>query len=117
MTAQLQPAPAEEPAGNDRDETVAELKAALKARSDRRWSVTPGRGSSWGWITVTAPPARRTDFGSMTGDDAAELARLFGVDYIHHQGLLIPARAASRRAYVAMAQGARRVQVLDPGYD
>jgi hypothetical protein len=48
------------PVNLDRDETIARIKAALKRRSDRAWSVKGGRGTAWGWITVEAPPRRRT---------------------------------------------------------
>lgn len=43
-----------------RNETIKEIKSALKQRSGKAWSVTGGRGTAWGWITITAPPARCT---------------------------------------------------------
>jgi hypothetical protein len=43
----------------DRDEAIKRIRTALKARSGKTWSVTGGRGTAWGWITVQAPPARR----------------------------------------------------------
>lgn len=45
---------------NSRDEAIREIKRALEKRSGKRWSVTGGRGTAWGWITIDAPPARRT---------------------------------------------------------
>jgi hypothetical protein len=45
---------------NDRDEAIQRIKAALKRRSGKVWSVRGGSGTAWGWITVDAPPARRT---------------------------------------------------------
>ena len=45
-----------------RDTTIAALRAVLKVRTGRAWSVTGGRGTSWGWITVDAPPARRDSY-------------------------------------------------------
>ena len=61
----------------DRNETIAALKAALKARSGGNWSVTGGRGTAWGWIRICAPPKRCTEYGTMSAEDCAELARLF----------------------------------------
>ena len=89
----------------DRDATIREIKANLKARSNRRWSVTGGRGTSWGWITIESPPARRDEFGSMTPDDAAELARLLGLDHAHHQGVSIPASGDYRREFIERSAG------------
>lgn len=42
----------------DRNETIKRIKDALKRRSGKPWSVTGGRGTAWGWITIDAPPAR-----------------------------------------------------------
>lgn len=44
----------------DRDDAIQQIKTALKKRSGKTWSVTGGRGTAWGWITVNAPPRRRT---------------------------------------------------------
>jgi hypothetical protein len=44
----------------DRDETIKRIRKALRARSGKDWSVTGGRGTAWGWITIDAPPRRRT---------------------------------------------------------
>lgn len=87
-----------------RDETMQRIKAALQRRSGKAWSVTGGKGTAWGWITIDAPPRRRTsrymvkpgcsgnlpeDYdrtrtdtgepgGSITEAEALELARLLG---------------------------------------
>ena len=42
-----------------RDATAKAIRAALKS-TGRAWSVTVGTGTARGWITITAPPARRT---------------------------------------------------------
>lgn len=69
-----------------RDEAIQRLRAALKRRTGRPWSVSAGRGTSWGWITVQAPPRRRWN-GHTSTEDCAELARVFGLDRpSHHQG-------------------------------
>lgn len=87
----------------DRDETITEIRAALKRRSDRAWSVRGGRGTSWGWITVIAPPAR-TQGGGMSEEDQAELTRLFD-EPVHHQGVSIPAQQDYRIEYIDRANG------------
>lgn len=43
----------------DRDEAIKRVRAALKRKTGKTWSVTGGRGTAWGWITVEAPPKRR----------------------------------------------------------
>lgn len=42
----------------DRNEAIKTIKAALKARSGKSWSVTGGRGTAWGWIKISVPPSR-----------------------------------------------------------
>jgi len=72
-----------------REEAIQHLRAALKRRSDRPWSVSGGRGTAYGWIEIQAPPRRRVD-GYTTPEDCAELARIFGLDRpVHFQGLSI----------------------------
>jgi hypothetical protein len=102
-----------------RDETIKAIRAALKRRSAKRWSVTGGRrGTGWGWITITAPSKRRTgktiehaelrdgrmhyeykhiDAGEPTGSttpkDTAELGEMLGLGSpAHPGGESIPAR-------------------------
>ena len=105
----------------DRDDTIREIRAALKRRSGKAWSVTGGRGTSYGWITITAPPARCTwrthliggaayDSGepgrSMSPDDAAELASLLDLEpYQARHCVSIPAGTDYRREYLDRANG------------
>lgn len=92
--------------GIDRNEAIATIKANLKARSGKTWSVKGGRGTAWGWITVTAPPARLDVYGGMTNTDRTELADLFNVPGdVHHQGISIPASSDYRRFYIALSAG------------
>jgi hypothetical protein len=112
----------------DRDEAIKRIRQALKQKTGKSWSVTGGRGTSWGWITVQAPPRRRVSVRSIPGKEnedlyydrveeykaegenhytsraeCKELARAFGVDNVHNQGLGIgPDR---REAYVAAVEG------------
>ena len=88
----------------DRDEAIAAIKAGLKARSARRWSVTGGHGTGWGWITITAMPAARNEYGALTADDQRELSRLLDKP-VHDQGESIPASSDYRREYVDRAHG------------
>lgn len=100
----------------DRDVAIAKIRAALKERSAKRWSVCGGRGTGWGWIKVIAPPARRGEYDEMSDEDCAELGELFRLDRpAHFQGLDIPASSAYRREYVARAEG-RRPDVLGTPY-
>jgi hypothetical protein len=88
-------------------EAATLIRQALRARSGRAWSVTNSRGTSWGWIKIHVPPARR---GDRAAEDAeyAELARL--LDLPEHEargGVSIPASSDFWAEYVARAQGLR----------
>lgn len=113
----------------DRNEAIAAIRAALRRRTGRAWSVTGGRGTVWGWITVDAPPSRATwgyrlragavtdrpedyepfDTGEpgrlMSPEDRAELARLLGLESVPVQGVSIPAGHDYRTEYVDRAEG------------
>lgn len=83
-----------------RDDAIARIKEALRQKSPRLWSVTAKQG----WITVHAPPRRRTaPYGYLTTEDRAELARLFRSDGVTHQGLLIG--PADRLRYAIAVEG------------
>ena len=43
----------------DRDDAIKRIRKALKKKTGKSWSVTGGRGTAWGWVTVSAPPLRR----------------------------------------------------------
>jgi len=102
----------------DRNEVVKRIKAALRRKTGKTWSVTGGRGTGWGWITVQAPKSRRIsvrdnpayvdpwetpgelryfEYIRENGDNyftsraaCAELALAFGLDKpVHYQGLSI----------------------------
>jgi hypothetical protein len=88
-----------------RDEAIRRIRASLKQRSGRAWSVTGGRGTAYGWITITVPPARRGEFDSMPAEDRALLADLLGLEHVPHHGVQVPASSAYRHEYVARAAG------------
>jgi hypothetical protein len=113
-----------------RSEVVKRIKAALKRKTGKSWSVHGGRGTGWGWIRVEAPASRRVScednpeckdpfnapfeervieyrrdgenhFTSRA--DCTELARAFGLDRpCHWQGLQISPDDWER--YVEMAE-------------
>ena len=85
-----------------RDDVIKAIRDALRKRSGKPWSVSGGRGTSWGWITITAPPARRDEYGSITGADREELGALLGIT-VHHQGESVPTSDAYRRVALARA--------------
>lgn len=41
-----------------RDATVKRIRAGLVKRSGKQWSVTVGRGTAGGWISISVPPKR-----------------------------------------------------------
>ncbi len=120
---------------NDRDTTIKQIRAALQRRSGKQWSVTGGRGTAWGWITIDAPPSRRTwenrlkpgpwtgaseeyievdsgtPGGHMSPADRKELGELLGLgEPAHFQGVSIPSSSKHYAEYVARAEGRPAVQ-------
>ena len=100
-----------------RNEAIATIKTALKRRSGKAWSVTGGRGTAWGWITIDVPPARRGyAFDGITPDhdsfahaslaEREELAQLLGLSSpVHAQGVKIPAGLDYYQEYSERAEG------------
>jgi hypothetical protein len=104
--------------GSDRDATIARIRKALKERTGRTWSVKGGRGTAWGWIRISAPPARLVCGDGcgvgcthgryyMSDDDMALLALALGKAErgVHFQGESIPASSDYRREYIDRAEG------------
>lgn len=83
-----------------RNTVTARIRAALRRRSGKRWSVTGGRGTAYGWITIDAAPSR-----SMTEAERAELATLLALDTVYHQGVSILASSDYYREYIDRAEG------------
>lgn len=125
-----------------RDETIKAIRAALKRRSGKPWSVTGGSGTAWGWITIDAPPSRRTwghrlkagvttdrpedyeeyDTGTVGGHtspaDRAELGKLLGFDKpVHMQGVSIAASNDYYNEYTARAEGRAPAKIAEPYWD
>jgi len=115
----------------ERNEAITRIKAGLERRTGRKWSVTGGSGTAWGWIKVTAPPKRRTwgskrrenpppgcshseewepvDIGEpnrdMSPDDRECLKAALGVHWVGCSGESIPASGDYYREYVDRAEG------------
>jgi len=106
----------------DRGMAIRLIRDALKRRSGRPWSVTGGRGTAYGWLSIMPMPARRVcrhQFDGaecpspeqcaehrryMSDGDRAELARLLGVEDVHFQGQSIPSGTADYLLWIARAQ-------------
>jgi hypothetical protein len=102
----------------ERNEAIKRIKAALRTRSGRAWSVVGGRGTSWGWIRISSPPSRRDALGNMTDADREELGRLLGLTSpIHHQGEQVPSGSRYREEYVARAEGCTPIRYGEQYWD
>lgn len=88
-----------------RNDAIKLIRAALKRRSGKAWSVKGDRGTAWGWIHIASPP-RRMDGYQMTEADRVELGELLGLGRpAHHQGESVAASSNHRLEYVARAEG------------
>lgn len=102
----------------DRDHVIDTIRAELRRRSGKPWSVTGGKGTGWGWITITAPPRRRDAHGGMTAEDVAELANLLNMPgRVHPQGVNVADSDAYYREYVARAKGETPTILGTPYWD
>ncbi len=124
----------------DRNETIKIIKAALKRRSGRSWSVTGGRGTAWGWIDINVPPSLRKAHhrlkdgcpdwpenyeeyvddnatGHITPADRDLLAKLLGLESVHQQGVSIPASNDYYREYIERAEGKPVTKIAQPYWD
>jgi hypothetical protein len=101
----------------DRNVAIQEIKKALKARSGKSWSVRGGRGTAWGWISISALPGRCNQFGHMTESEREELARLLNLKYVDQAGVSVAADGNYREEYVARARGAEPRVIGTPYWD
>lgn len=122
---------------------IARIRAALERRSGKRWSVTGGTGTAYGWLRIDAPPARRTwrerqrpgtsglgtwaetyeeyDSGQPGGhagpEDRATLAALLDLEPGYHQGHSVAANHDYRREYIDRAEGRVPRVIATPYWD
>lgn len=101
----------------DRNETISQIKTSLKARTGKTWSVTGGRGTAWGWISISSAPSKRDEFGRISEADRAELAKALGLDSVHTQGVSIPASSDYYREYTDRAAGRTPSVIGRPYWD
>jgi len=125
----------------DRKSVIKQIKADLRRRSGKQWSVTGGRGTAYGWLKIDAPPQRRTaifrlkegmndlpgnyeeidtgvaNSGHMTPADREELKALLRLDSIHFQGVDIPASNAHYEEYIDRAAGRIPSKIAEAYWD
>lgn len=94
-------------APDGRDETIRRIRAGLKARSGKAWSVRGGDGTAWGWIEISSPPRRCVgEYGYMSLEDRAELSNLLGgAKIIDPRGISVPASNAFYTEFTDLAEG------------
>lgn len=104
-----------EQACHERNDTNKLLRRILKLRTGLTWSVSGGRGTAFGWISIEVPRARRVDSkGALTQDphgylapaDRALIARVLGRSRpVHFQGFGVRAGTSERRRLLRAAAG------------
>jgi hypothetical protein len=100
----------------DRNDAIAQIKAAFKARG-MKFSVTGGRGTAWGWISIDLLPA---DYKKLSPDErTAKLGELN--DAIgksgHHSSISIPSSSQYYREYIDRASGIEPTVIGEPYWD
>lgn len=100
----------------DLETAITEIKAALKRRSAKSWSVTAERrGTAYGTIRITSPPKRWNKYRNITEEDNKELHELFGLsDHISLSGILIMGRRNEYEEYIDRANGRTPSVYADP---
>lgn len=89
-----------------RNAVMARIKKALRERSGRTWSVTCGRGTACGWLTISVPPSKLTADGYISKDDQAQLAALLGLRSVHQQGVSVASSSAHYVEFIDRAEKA-----------
>lgn len=103
----------------DRNETIAAIRTNLRARGLKWVSVTGGRGTAYGWITIKAMPSKGRDrYGNLTDEQKVVLGEALGLEGpAHVQGVNIPASTDYRKEYVARSKGETPVVIGMPYWD
>lgn len=82
-------APAKPPVDHtSRDAVIKDIRASLKSRSGKAWSVRGGEGTAWNHITISAPPSRLVN-GRLSEEDSAELHKLLGLSWNPNPGVTV----------------------------
>ena len=121
---------------------IRRIKLAPERRSGKRWSVTGGTGTAYGWLHIDVPPARRTwrdrlrpdatglgtydqdcepydsgrPGGSMSPAERAEVARLLGLDRAD-RAISVAASHDYYREYIDRAEGRVPRKIATPYWD
>lgn len=97
----------------ERNDAIARIRAALKAKTGKAWSVRGQAGTAWGWIDVLPMPKDQPFRWCMSKTQQRELAAAFGLaEPVHYQGLSIP--PDERAEYVVRAERDMPAQVYAP---
>jgi hypothetical protein len=99
----------------DRKEAVKRIKAGLKAKTGKTWSVTGGRGTAWGWLRIQAPKSRRVSHEVNPEHDGFERTDRFmlrtgstpWIEYVSDDG---------DDWYTSDADVAELKEIFEPGY-
>jgi hypothetical protein len=101
---------------NNRNSTILAIKAALKDRG-LRYSVTGGRGTSWGWLHIDLLPSV---YKSLDDDGRKKAYRKLGDDFGEAQGydqISVPAGSDYYREYIDRAKGLQPAVLGVPYWD
>ena len=89
--------------------TISRIRQGLQRRTGRRWSVSGGRGTAYGWIRVTV--WGRGAHPMMTDEERGALGEALGLPPVHFQGYSNPDSSDYYREAVDRAEG--RVPCVD----
>lgn len=103
----------------NRDAVIQVIRKELRRRSGKDWSVRGGRGTSWGWIKISAPPSRLVEDYYMSEDDQKELAQLLNltVKEVGRQNVSIAASRDHYIEYMARARGKAPAKIAKAYWD
>jgi hypothetical protein len=74
--------PAAKITDTSREATIKRIRAALKNRSGKVWSVKGDKGTAYGWIHISVPPARYACQRSCSWDKSGTICRFCGEHYL-----------------------------------
>jgi hypothetical protein len=104
---------------DNRNEVIAKIKAAFKARG-LRYSVTGGRGTAWGWITIDLLPSVHKDLMHLDPVYRERAYLKLGADLGKEKGYTsesIPASSDYYREYIDRANGRTPSVIGEPYWD